>query len=154
MHKEVIGNATLYCGDCRDIELPDGAIISDPPYGMDWNTDFTRFTAGNSRRGIGTKHKRIINDKTAFDPLPFLEFKEVILFGANHFWNFLMFGYGFPVKGDAAEQMDWILQFIKSIQRNALEAAAQIIGNIECLDDLGNRRYPEIEIRNLMGEDQ
>ena len=33
----IIGNATLYCGDCRDIlpTLPKvGAVITDPPYGL------------------------------------------------------------------------------------------------------------------------
>lgn len=37
MRKEIIGNATLYLGDCRDIlpTLQDfGAVITDPPYGI------------------------------------------------------------------------------------------------------------------------
>ncbi len=39
MRKEVIGNATLYCGDCLDIlpTLPENSIdtvITDPPYGL------------------------------------------------------------------------------------------------------------------------
>lgn len=37
MRKEVIGNATLYLGDCRDIlpSLPSvDAIVTDPPYGL------------------------------------------------------------------------------------------------------------------------
>lgn len=37
MEKVVIGNATLYCGDCLDI-LPTlgkvDAVITDPPYGL------------------------------------------------------------------------------------------------------------------------
>ena len=37
MRKEVIGNATLYLGDCKDI-LPDlekvDAVVTDPPYGI------------------------------------------------------------------------------------------------------------------------
>lgn len=37
MHKVIIGNATLYCGDCRDI-LPTlgtfDAVVTDPPYGL------------------------------------------------------------------------------------------------------------------------
>jgi len=37
MRKEVIGRATLYCGDCRDIIPSLGsvdAVITDPPYGV------------------------------------------------------------------------------------------------------------------------
>ncbi len=36
--KVVIGDATLYCGDCleivKSIELSDAAIVTDPPYGL------------------------------------------------------------------------------------------------------------------------
>jgi DNA modification methylase len=49
MRVEKIGLATLYLGDCREIapglERP-AAVISDPPYGMAWNTDTTRFSGG------------------------------------------------------------------------------------------------------------
>lgn len=37
MRKEVIGDATLYCGDCLEIlpTLPKvDAVITDPPYGI------------------------------------------------------------------------------------------------------------------------
>ena len=46
---EKIGDATLYLGDCREIaptlEGVD-AVVSDPPYGMSFNTDSRRFTGG------------------------------------------------------------------------------------------------------------
>lgn len=41
MHKETIGNAVLYCGDCREIlpTLPKtDACITDPPYGIGENS--------------------------------------------------------------------------------------------------------------------
>lgn len=41
MKPVIIGDATLYCGDCMDI-LPTlgkvDAVISDPPYGMNLET--------------------------------------------------------------------------------------------------------------------
>lgn len=46
MRKDVIGNATLYLGDCFDImpELPKvHSVITDPPYGVDkaeWDQEF------------------------------------------------------------------------------------------------------------------
>lgn len=51
--KEVIGNATLYLGDCRDVlptlQRPD-AILSDPPYGQAVNTNVV--SAGGSRKAV------------------------------------------------------------------------------------------------------
>ena len=77
---------TLYNADCLDV-LPDirvDAIISDPPYGMNWNTDYTRFSSGYGyKRQI--KHKPVEGDASEFDPSPFLGFGFVVLFGANHF---------------------------------------------------------------------
>lgn len=51
--KEVIGNATLYLGDCREI-LPSmtyDSIVSDPPYGMSFQSN---------HRNV--KHEAIAND--------------------------------------------------------------------------------------------
>lgn len=56
MRKEVIGNATLYLGDCRDIIPavgPVGAVVTDPPYGIE---DLTG--------GYGRAAQTISNDKT------------------------------------------------------------------------------------------
>ena len=50
--EEIIGPHRLILGDCREIELPrDAAVVSDPPYGMNWNTDSTRFTGGKRDGG-------------------------------------------------------------------------------------------------------
>lgn len=80
----------LILGDCREI-LPTlgrvDAVVTDPPYGMNHNTDFTRFTGGNARRGPGTIHMRVFGDDDPFDPSPWVEFNECVLFGANHFWS-------------------------------------------------------------------
>jgi len=53
-HKEVIGNAELWLGDCRDI-LPTlskvDSVITDPPYGMSFQSNFRL-----------EQHARIAND--------------------------------------------------------------------------------------------
>lgn len=53
--KEVIGKATLYLGDCTEImpTLTYDSIVSDPPYGMAFQSNYRK-----------TKHKKIENDKT------------------------------------------------------------------------------------------
>ena len=91
--KEIIGDATLYLGDCREI-LPTlgkvDAVVTDPPYGMGWDTSTARFSGGDlaSRRRRGTGRGdwgAIVNDDAPFDPTPWLDFPEVILWGANHY---------------------------------------------------------------------
>ena len=85
---ETIGNATLYRADCFDV-LPHlqgvDAVVTDPPYGMGYNTDSTRFSGGSIDRGKGRRDRKIPNDDKDFDPSPWLKFPEVVLWGANHF---------------------------------------------------------------------
>lgn len=81
---------TLYLADNRDVRdrLHADALISDPPYGMDWNPETTRFSGGNNpqQRSAGRNDRaRVKNDDEAFDPSPWLDYDCVILFGANHF---------------------------------------------------------------------
>lgn len=97
MRREVIGNATLYLGDCLTLlflhELHADAVISDPPYGMDWDTDASRFSGGVTKRGVGRSDwGDIANDDKPFDPAPWLSFTECILWGANHYAQRLEIG--------------------------------------------------------------
>ena len=94
MRIERIGEATLYLGDCREI-LPtlgrDGvAVVSDPPYGMGWNTNSKRFSGGESGHRTRRMQGRddwgdVVADDKEFDPTPWLDFPSVILWGANHY---------------------------------------------------------------------
>jgi len=83
-------SATLYLGDCRDIapQLQGvDAVISDPPYGMDWNTNYSRFRPGVNGHGgrILPDHPKIEGDAEPFDPAAWLEYPAVVLFGCNHY---------------------------------------------------------------------
>ena len=88
-------HVTLYLGDCLEIAptlTGVDAVISDPPYGMNLDTDNSRFSGGNTasiaRRGngIGTGGgKGIIGDDEPFDPTPWLDYPAVVLFGSNHY---------------------------------------------------------------------
>ena len=77
---------TIYHGDCLEIlpELgPVDLLLSDPPYGANNNCDYTRFSGGQheSRRYC----LNIKGDDKPFDPSPFVDFPEVILWGFNFF---------------------------------------------------------------------
>lgn len=84
-----IGAARLILADCRDVlPIEADAVISDPPYGMNWNTDSTRFTGGNNgkKRGPGVNdYAKIHHDDESFDPSLWLGYAAVVLFGSNHF---------------------------------------------------------------------
>jgi site-specific DNA-methyltransferase (adenine-specific)/modification methylase len=108
----VIGNATLYCGDCREIlpTLPKvDAVVTDPPYGQRLNTNVTgkRVTGRSLGSGrpyqIHDKRRKtaagihstgmarmfpagIVGDDQPFDPSALLELSDrVLLWGAHKF---------------------------------------------------------------------
>ena len=85
------GGITIYHGDAREI-MPtlgtDFAIVSDPPYGMNYNTDSRRFAGGvggDKRYAAGSAERPIRGDAEPFDPTPFLDYPFVTLWGFNHF---------------------------------------------------------------------
>lgn len=86
--------ATIYHGDCREIapSLSFDAVISDPPYGMDWDTDSTRFSGGTRKRGEGKRWRKVRGDAEPFDPLPWVSCEWVVLFGYHHFASRLPVG--------------------------------------------------------------
>jgi DNA modification methylase len=88
------GRIQLWHGDGVSVSkvIKADACITDPPYGMNNDTDNSRFSGGNTshvaRRGngVGTNGgKPIANDDAPFDPSPFLGFKHVALWGSHHF---------------------------------------------------------------------
>ena len=90
----------IITGDCLEVmkTLDSGsidAIVTDPPYGMNYKCDSTRFSdrnGSNRRQSRGVKWPRILNDDKPFDPSPWLAWKKVVLFGSNHFGSRLPVG--------------------------------------------------------------
>jgi site-specific DNA-methyltransferase (adenine-specific) len=87
-----IGNATLYHGDCLEVlgSIEAEAVISDPPYGINYVHSGGCVGLGLSGGGFdparhGAKTKPIAGDSASFNPSPLLRFDQVLLFGANHF---------------------------------------------------------------------
>lgn len=95
---DLADGVTIYRADCLEI-LPElsgvDAVITDPPYGMNLNTDNRRFSGGHTVRGngIGTGNgKGIIGDDQPFDPSPWIAWEKVVIFGSNHFGRRLPVG--------------------------------------------------------------
>lgn len=98
------GQVTLYKANCyelldtkllRNVEC----IVSDPPYGIDADCDYTRFTSPRARESGkkdtgGRTYKQIKGDEKEFDPTPFIrdKYKEVILWGGIFFCKHLPMG--------------------------------------------------------------
>lgn len=98
-------SVVIYNADCREIlpQIPDKSIdlvLTDPPYGINLNTDNSRFsggTAGNMAKrgnGVGTaKGQPIVNDDKPFDPTFLLNYGDSqIIWGWNHFADKLPHG--------------------------------------------------------------
>jgi DNA modification methylase len=84
----------LYLGDSLEI-APSlqgvDAIISDPPYGMNWTGGVTCGRNGETP-GAKSKTVKIEGDSEPFDPTPWLAWEKVVLFGSNHFGTRLPVG--------------------------------------------------------------
>lgn len=85
-----LGEHRLAVGDCTDKAVVEAvmrgeradACIADPPYGIEFNTDYTRFTI---QSGKNNKYTPIANDDKPFDPTPYLGYQSVVLWGANYY---------------------------------------------------------------------
>lgn len=96
--KEVtIGDCRLILGDCLEVMPLLGkvdAVVTDPPYGIQLNTNNLRFSGGKGesqrKRGklSGTAGGRpIVNDDKPFDPSPFMVGNQQVFWGWNNFPN-------------------------------------------------------------------
>lgn len=90
MTEVIIGNARLILGDCMDVlpTLPKvDAVITDPPYGISLNTDYSKL------QGSTKTFKPIHGDDKDFDPSVYLSLGvPCAFFGADHFHHSLPAG--------------------------------------------------------------
>lgn len=78
----------LLCGDCLELveQLPPAsvdAVITDPPYGISYSPSQNSAKAWGPKTFFGDVV--VYGDDKPFDPSPFLNYKVVVLCGANHF---------------------------------------------------------------------
>ena len=109
-------SVTAYLGDCRElmpaIDLTHvKALISDPPYGIDWSPKqtMTKGRVGKHPPNRFVGKSIIVGDAGPFDPRHLLGFRVVVLFGANHFANLLPPSTGWIVwdKKDGERSMNF-----------------------------------------------
>jgi site-specific DNA-methyltransferase (adenine-specific) len=82
---------TIYHGDCRDVlstlDVEIDLLLTDPPYGVDHNTNYKRFGKETNRDW----NAPIAGDDEPFDPSPWLAY-PCVLFGANYYADRLPLG--------------------------------------------------------------
>ncbi len=86
VRKEVIGDCTLYLGDCYKVLSSIegvGALVTDPPYGI----NYKRGSGGRSIHSKGSKRNdvAVVGDDKPFDPAPFMNFPSITLWGSNNY---------------------------------------------------------------------
>ena len=114
MRKEVIGNATLYCGDCMDV-LPTlgkvDAVVTDPPYGIGMDGGNVGYKGFNDLEKLGWDNAT--PEKETFDAILALNIPTII-FGGNYFplplsrcWLIWDKGEGFYNRTYAEAELAW-----------------------------------------------
>lgn len=87
---EIIGDCVLHLGNCLEIMPLVGkvdAVVTDPPYGMGYKPEkWKKYSGGAS------EWKPIHGDLEKFNPHPFLNFRDVILWGFNYYSDMLPVG--------------------------------------------------------------
>ncbi len=85
---------TIYHGDCREIlpTLPKvDLVLTDPPYGFNYDPNRKRKQT-SVQKGLLLRDRnwiQIRGESQPFDPSAYLNYPQVILWGANHYSNLL-----------------------------------------------------------------
>ncbi len=95
-----MSDVKLYLGDCYKImesfsKEQINAVITDPPYGIKMDRNYGK--RGGQKLVPGNNFPPVVGDDKPFDPSPFLNFRTVIMFGANYYANKLPISAGWLV---------------------------------------------------------
>jgi DNA modification methylase len=141
----VIGNATLYLGDCRDVLPMLGkvdAVVTDPPYGIAYKTHLANLGA--------QEFGEIANDRGELDLRPILALADsVFAFGANNYPEQLPYGGRWfcwdkrTIDGSADRMMGSPFELAWSNKTSGFDKIARVLhGGVVNADGTGKRVHP------------
>ena len=141
-----LGKHTLICGnfyEAKDVKAD--AIITDPPYGINYNPNWKKWDNTKSN------FNKIKGDDNEFNPIPFLKYNTVLLFGANYFTKHLPIGSWLCWDKRTKEELDdmlgspFELAWFKSINTKKTAIMVRLLhgGVINADSKIGNneKRY-------------
>ena len=117
----LLGEHRLLCGDSTSEDdvarLMDGEteymVYTDPPYGMNLDTDFDKMFRDEGHVKKGNRFKKIKADSDYFDPTFILKMhsktKEIFLWGADYFYDSLPRGGSFSAWDKRTENLDKVV---------------------------------------------
>ena len=93
IRKEIIGDCELYLADCLEVDLNEfniDAVITDPMYGNKYDCTKNRSRNTTLKGTVGRENSLdpawfYLNNSEEFNPLPWLGYKKVVLWGGNFF---------------------------------------------------------------------
>jgi DNA modification methylase len=141
-----LGKHTLICGNFYEAKnVKADAIITDPPYGINYNPDWKKWDNTKS------DFNKIKGDDNEFNPIAFLKYNTVLLFGANYFTKHLPIGSWLCWDKRTKEELDdmlgspFELAWFKSINTKKTAIMVRILhgGVINADSKIGNneKRY-------------
>ncbi len=152
-------SVTIYHGDCRDILPtlgPVDLVLTDPPYGIELDTDNSRFSGSNGHVGSmgnrvgGANGEPMRNDDEAFDPSFLRAYGE-----AQIVWGW----HNFPDKLPPGSCLIWIKRFDEAFGSFLSDAETAWMSKgrgVYCRRDLSNnaiareRAHPTQKPASLM----
>jgi len=143
----ICGKHRVICGDAYQLidSIKGDALITDPPYGINYKPNWNKWDGSKS------DFTPIIGDDEEFNPIQFMNYKTVLMFGANYYSNKLPLGGWLCWDKRTKEELDdmfgspFELAWYRSIKTNRKSIMVRIqhggVVNADSVNGNNEKRY-------------